>query len=762
MWSKDANLEDVAQREKWRGFVRNVPASVTGNAGAAIAYAWIYWAATENGTVFSWLIAVLAVNALRIWLLRRHGRDAARRGRRAARVRAAFLVISAVAGGLWGFGFLLLALDADLTLKSLSAAFALALAVGAITTMGTLLPAFFSFLGLMFIPLAAIFLLGTSMIEVVTGLSILLVAAIVARATVTLNRKVIGLYLSHRANRRLVHDLAIERDRAQAAARAKSEFLATMSHEIRTPMNGVLGMGELLSRTPLNDTQQHYVETLRRSGRLLLDLINNVLDVSKIDSGKFALAPEPFDIARTMATLESMFTPRAREKGLEFRIDIMPEAAGVIEGDSTRVQQILVNLIGNAIKFTDTGEVRVQVALTSGDAATPWLTFSVQDTGPGIPPAKQDAIFEAFEQVAHAQARIQGGTGLGLNISQKLAHLMGGWIDLESTPGQGSRFRFTLPLPAAPAPPCAAATPAAGEPDAATLPSDGPPLRVLLAEDNTVNQEVIGQLLRDVGVQVSIVADGEAACTAVLQDPDAYDLVFMDCDLPVLDGFAATRRIRAEGIDTAHLPILALTAGVMPGDKDRCLEAGMNGYLAKPVSGAELAATLRAQLGGDKDAGPARTPCAPTDGATTTGAEEPDAASEHGTDSPLDWATVARLQALPGRKGRTFLSDLTERFIAAAEDQAARMQEAADDNDADTLQRIAHSLKSSSASMGATTLSRQCREIESAAAQERLSAAAAHLPDLQAELATVRDALRALDRTPANAEADPANIETSG
>jgi signal transduction histidine kinase/DNA-binding NarL/FixJ family response regulator/HPt (histidine-containing phosphotransfer) domain-containing protein len=755
MSSSDTTLPEIAKREQWRGFVRNVPASVTGNAGAGITYAWAYWAATSNTAVFPWLAAILAINVVRVWLLRWHGRDAIRRGRGPARVRAAFLVVTALAGGLWGFGFVLLAVGASLTVKLLSAAFALALAVGAITTMGSLLSGFFLFLGLMFVPLSGVFFLGGTTVPIIVGGALLLVAGIVSRATVTLNRKVIGLYLAQRKNRRLVYELEIERDRAEAAARAKSEFLATMSHEIRTPMNGVLGMGELLTKTHLDATQRHYVEMLRRSGRLLLELINDVLDVSKIEAGKFVIAQEPFDVPEMMADLKAMFTARAQDKGLAFDIDTAPEAAGVVDGDATRVQQILVNLIGNALKFTETGEVRVRVDLAEAGEPKPCLRVDVQDTGPGIPPDKQAAIFGAFEQVDRAQARVHGGTGLGLAISDKLAQRMGGRIDLDSTPGVGSRFRFVLPLSAPPRPSTSRSETADGAAPAQStrLPPGALPLSVLLAEDNTVNQDVIARLLGDLGVTVTIAGDGEAACSAILHNPDAYDLVFMDCDMAVLDGFAATQRLRAAGIDAERLPIVALTAGVMPGDRDRCLACGMTGYLAKPISGPELVAAIRAQIGAERapdargdavpvDAGPAPAPAPDRDDDRPPVDEAPDA--DAGED-PLDRATLARLRSLPGSNGGSFLNDMIERFIAAAESQADQMQAAAEQGDCATVQRTAHSLKSSSASMGATALSRQCREIETAAATSGLSDAAARLPALQAELETVRHALRALD-----------------
>ena len=407
-----------------------------------------------------------------------------------------------------------------------------------------------------------------------------------------------GRRLSAAHRELIVARLALEvtERRAQEASRAKSRFLANMSHELRTPLNGVIGMADLLQRTPLDERQRRQATTIARSGRTLLAILTDILDIAKIEAGKLAIASRDFDLGTAVEEVDSLFRPRAIEKGLDFRVSWERSVARPVRGDHVRFVQILGNLVANAVKFTEHGHVEVRISLTADqpqDAALQRVRCEVLDTGIGLSAEQRQRVFDSFEQADDGVSRRYGGTGLGLAIARQLVLAQGGTIGVDGGAGAPTRFWFELPLPRSTSVDAGPAAPAAP-----TTAVRFPPGTVaLVVDDNPANRQVIIAMLETVGIGVELAQDGAEALR--LAAGRRCDLVLMDCEMPRMDGFEATRRLRdlerADG-SASRLPIIAVTAHAIDGYRERCLAAGMDDYVTKPLTIESLTSAIGRHL----------------------------------------------------------------------------------------------------------------------------------------------------------------------
>lgn len=575
-------------------------------------------------------------------------------------------------------------------------------------------------------------------VERMLGLLGLLAAVVgfTVAARRTRDRQVAAIVARERHIRQQARALEIARDEALDAARAKSEFLANMSHEVRTPLNGVIGMTALLGRTPLEDDQRRMVRTLERSGRALLSIVNEILDLSKIESGGIRIAHAPWSVRHVIDEVVSLVSPTAVEKGLQLVTDIGAEVPTNLMGDGARVRQVLLNLVGNAIKFTPHGTITIR-AFTDARSG---LGVAVEDTGIGIPEDKLPLLFDAFTQLSEGEPRRHGGTGLGLTISRRLARMMGGNLEVTSRVGRGSTFTVTLPLErSARERRVSETSPRVDE----TLASRHP-LAILVAEDTEVNREVVVGMLRAFGYEADVATDGPQVLAAVRQR--TYDLVLMDLRMPGLDGLEATRRIRAELPPAKQPRIFALTANVLAEHRVLTREAGMDGFIGKPVSFEDIGSALVAAGVGVRPGDPP----APDSGLPAAPASPPalgSPASELGSAPPAPSADdalpapLAKLLFVLGGEP-TRLHGLISKHLGHSEELVGAIEVALARGDLESVERHAHSLKSSSAMFGSTRVSEIAADLERAAVGRVAEVIRPLFADLRRECAEAERDLR--------------------
>jgi signal transduction histidine kinase/DNA-binding response OmpR family regulator len=516
----------------------------------------------------------------------------------------------------------------------------------------------------------------------------------------------------------MTNNLQRMHDEQLAVERMKDEFVSMVSHELRTPLNGVIGMTDLLLQSDLGPQARTYAQGVQRSGEVLLAVIDDILDLSKIEAGKLDLESVALDVREVIAEVAQLFAERAQLKGVPLSCEVDAAVPDGLEGDPIRLRQVLLNLVGNALKFTQEGRVRLGVSLVEEAKEVVRLRFAVADTGIGVESRDHERLFQPFAQADSSTTRKYGGTGLGLSICQRLVHLMQGEIGVESQPGVGSTFWFTVPLRRAAASAGGPVRAAIDAPQPRGLPGRSTQ-RLLLVEDSWMNQQVALGMLEELGYEADLATDGREALEAI--ERSAYAAVLLDCQMPEMDGFQMTAELRRREATSGRspVPVIAMTASAMPADRERCLASGMNDHLAKPVRIVELSAKLSRWVARTGD-----TPAAPEDVFDRSALSE-----------------VARLQR-PGRPN--LVAAIVERFRAEAPSRVQALRDALARGDAAAVSDVAHALKGDSRRIGGTEVGQLSAQIEALGRSGELADAAELVAALAAAMERLCAALDSL------------------